>query len=983
MSQATEQLFDQPARMIGRMREIEAIKVALNPPLYDQVFYLDGAGGIGKTRLLLEIDAIARATPNTVSTGIIDLYHGHYHQSIFLMDAIAERLHAGMQPTGDRTGIFTRYDEAARQYRLEGATGEARQRQQLDQAFIDDYREIAQQQPIVLLIDTFEKLHPIIEEAEQFNFRPASRLESWLVDMISRLPNTLTVLAGRPRPKQRALLQERLGERLTVLRIAPFSEQETSAYVDHSGVVLPEDIDQPELYKILHNASDGRPVILALALASAKLMGFDTAALPPSFKDPYPANSAIFVKLLVNDLNHLRPDLARLLMQTFYLRKGLNTTLLHRIGWIDEDETNQIILDEFRNLPFVKVTGDDLITLHDEAYEFLFGKLAATEETKLYRAAIADLTQQLDRLNAAAGEPSYASTQKRQMLQIERLFYQLSLNPLVGCQRYRELCYSAIRANDEDFDTQLQDELARFFERGTSWGDHYRHEMQRLGSTWAQIVFDEGVRWVHRRVERHIPGQTGSRYLAAIAIADRIAQTYPEIYAQDALARCALDNARLNAETYESPRTNSEILQEYALVTQQLEQILAESSNTSHDDSARLIRRYALVVLAWAYNRWGYYERKLQHLNSAITKYKHAVRLLKQHGGRSNIERAITLNNLGFALAQQGQLERGLHFVQAAAQLALAEGSMHRYAICLNTMAQIKNELNQSGDALIDVLQARRILEEVKSQRNLALNAKAEGDVRRWLAYRNRADWQRSQGEYEQAIARYQYALQLFDSPEISERLRRIEVRQALGCAYRSRGKVLFDAGRDCSADMAMALGYLQDALDIAQQQAGTPIISDLLEDIAVIYVNQDNFTEAATWLQQAATYIPDSFRIVEGEGLRKTEETLEQSVYWLRLGQIELQYAISAIASRQLQAGCRLLLCAYAYIHAFSPQAPQLNALRAIGKNILVRFADDAQTLEHLRAEAYWEAQKLRIEDAFSEVDQIFDQAIEDIQLL
>ena len=110
---------------------------------------------------------------------------------------------------------------------------------------------------------------------------------------------------------------------------------------------------------------------------------------------------------------------------------------------------------------------------------------------------------------------------------------------------------------------------------------------------------------------------------------------------------------RLAAETYESPRTNNDILQEYALVTQQLDQILKEPAAAADDEHARLNRRYAMLVLALAYNRWGYYERKLQHLNSAITKYKHAVRLFKHLGRKSVIERAITLNNLGFALAHK------------------------------------------------------------------------------------------------------------------------------------------------------------------------------------------------------------------------------------------------------------------------------------------------------------------------------------------
>ncbi len=1000
MSQSSENIFYLPSRMIGRETEMSAIKAAIEAPPYDQVFYLHGAGGIGKTRILIETDAIVQAIPNVLATGIIDLYHGHYHQSILLLDAIAQRLESRVE-SGANPDIFSRYRQAARRYRLESTIGESRQRQPVDRAFLHDYREIALRYPIVLLIDTFEKLHPIIEGAEQFNFSPASRLEAWLVDLISRLPNTLTILAGRPRTKQHDLLKSSLGSRLTAFPIEPFSEAETTEFVDSSGVSVPADVDLSEIYAILHNASGGRPVILALALASARMMNFDTSALPPNFREPYPANSAIFVDLLLKDFNERRPDLARLLMQTFYLRKGLSPAMLRQLRWIDDENADQAVLNEFRDLPFVKVTGDNLITLHDEAYEFLFGKLVAREETDLYRTAIAYLDARLEppitstnNNEPIAERPSDQpielaqyydpeSVQKRQMMQIERLFYQLSLNPVVGYQEYRTLCNNAIRARDEDFDAQLQDELARFFEQGTSWGDYYRRELKRLGSGWDQIVFDEGVRWVDRRLERHVAGQSGSRYLAAIDIADRVKQAYPTIYLKNPLARYVLDAVQLSAETYQSRRSGAAIVQDYAQVTQQLEQIVAQSAGAPKDDLARLDRNYATFVLASAYNRWGYYERKLQHLDSALPKYKHAARLFKELGPESDIERAITLNNLGYALSQQGHLARGLHFVEEAARLALALGSRHRFALSLNTMAQIKNELNRPDEALQDILQARQIFTEVKSRRDLALCARAEGDVRRWLAYRHRHDWPHSRREYERAIKRYQEAMRTFDSPEIGERLRRIEVRQGLGCAHRSRGKVLFDAGKDCRADMDRALHYLYEALELARQGSPTPIVSDLLEDIAVVYVNQDNFAEAIQWLQQARAHIPESFQIVEGEGLRKTEETLQQSVYWLRLGQIEFQYALSTIASGQWDEGCRKLLCACAYIRTFSPQAPQLAALHSLGKYTLVHYVGNVGTLNDLRAETYWAAQKLRVEDAFNEIDQIFDQAIEDIELL
>jgi tetratricopeptide (TPR) repeat protein len=310
-------------------------------------------------------------------------------------------------------------------------------------------------------------------------------------------------------------------------------------------------------------------------------------------------------------------------------------------------------------------------------------------------------------------------------------------------------------------------------------------------------------------------------------------------------------------------------------------------------------------------------------------------------------------------------------------------------------MAQIKNELNRPDEALADIRQARRIFEEVNSKRNLALCTKAEGDVRRRLAYRYRPDLPRSLREFDRTIERYKDALALFDSAEIGELLRRIEVRQALGCAHRSRGKVLYEARRnhradksqldttpDHGPDMEAAFSYLQEALELASGDDPTPIVSDILEDIAVIYVNQDDFATASEWLERARAEIPPSFRIVEGEGLHRNEETVEQLVYWLRLGQIEFQYALSSIVTDKWLEGCTRLLQAYACIQYFSTQAPQLESLRSVGRYALASYVADTIKLEELRAETHWAAQKLHLEDAFEEVEQIFDHAIEDVDL-
>jgi hypothetical protein len=152
---------------------------------------------------------------------------------------------------------------------------------------------------------------------------------------------------------------------------------------------------------------------------------------------------------------------------------------------------------------------------------------------------------------------------------------------------------------------------------------------------------------------------------------------------------------------------------------------------------------------------------------------------------------------------------------------------------------------------------------------------------------------------------------------------------------------------------------------------------------MAVVYVNQERFAEALDLLKLAREAIPQIYDIREREGLLDVPEAREQQVYWLILGQVELQYALCAFGQKDYTDACVRLLRAFACILAFSHHATQLNVLRRLGRRELAEI-QDKQRLEELRTETFWSAQQLRIgRDAIVEMETLFDEAAENIDLL
>ncbi|NTW97382.1 MAG: ATP-binding protein [Oscillochloris sp.] len=978
MSSTAETYLRTSKSLIGRRDELDIVESAIDGEDDLSVILVEGQGGIGKTRLLTEVGAICDARDEVICTEVIDLLLARYQQPARIMQAIALQLQQAAMGRGCGEGLFRTYTSALEDFYAAHGEISDEQRAQLERAFLIDYQALAERFRIVLLIDTLEKLHPTISDVEPFDFRRTGRLERWLSRLLAQLPNTVALLAGRPRARQRGLFADLLHGRFHALSIKPFTLAETDAYV---RTQFPDLADQIAIDS-LHTISGGRPVVLAIALACMQHNAFDGGLLP-DVELQYPQNrerlSDAFVGYIMADLHQQRPGLAQLIEKAVYLRKGLRRGLLEQIAHDEQGDVDHAAISRdiatLSDLVFVKQIDEGEISLHDEMYELLLGKIGQAQPVRWWRSAITYLDQQLAAARAerdvlSANEAQASSMgfariqQKIQTLQVERMFYMMSIDPRQGYYAYRELCSNAIAARDEDFDAQLQEEIARFFDPETKWGLSYRQLLAFSGISWDRLIYDEGIRWVYRRIGASIPGT--SPYVEAIKLAQQVRERYPMIHGQNELARCDLEAARLQAEVY----AGTLIAQDYAQLVADLEAILDQPDPSE--------ARYARFIMANVNNYWGYFERTQERLQSACAKYSRAIKLYRELGPEFAGLLAVTLNNLGYALARQGDSERGLRAIEESLTIARRAGARYRIATALNTRAHLLTDVSRIDEALRSMLESRRIFDDLNSIRDQALCANAEGRIRSRIAtgIANNADRDR---EFWRAAAAYRAAIDRFDAG--GELVRRIETRLSLSKTYREWASMM-PVGDRAQDVRGTALARLEEAQQLSSERTPRIVRASILESMAMIFVDQGQYDRAIMLLDQARELLPANLRNPDLLDGIDTDETQELRLYWLRMAQIELQYALCAFGQRRHDAAVTHSLRSVSGLVSFSLYASPLERFRNLIRSAISAIGDTAE-IRRLRGVNQQESTRMAVEQSVRQtLDILFDQALQEIDL-
>ena len=236
------------------------------------------------------------------------------------------------------------------------------------ETFVHCYHDLISQKRIVLLLDTVEKLQ---EDAERWNH---------LVQLIPTLRNTLIILAGRRGPEVRDTLVGMLGEEcVTLIELEGFTLEQANEYFDQwpIGAWI-----EPELREKIHFLSNGRPILIDLAidwlshdLPLPELVQMSLPEIKSLESNRLEQLRQQFEEALVRVILSLTEPIYLVILYMAYLYRRFDADILSYLLNLSLEETTQMI-EELSGLSFIKSRPGGIYTLHDEmrrmVYEYVW-----------------------------------------------------------------------------------------------------------------------------------------------------------------------------------------------------------------------------------------------------------------------------------------------------------------------------------------------------------------------------------------------------------------------------------------------------------------------------------------------------------------------------------------------------------------------------------------------------------------------------------
>ncbi|HHY57791.1 MAG TPA: ATP-binding protein [Chloroflexi bacterium] len=902
------------AELVGRdeeMRRITALlATARNLP---RVIAITADGGIGKTRLLQEALAQAHAQGSLdVAGGLVDLYHAPTHTENGLADAIHHVL-------GSSEKRFANYGEERRKLQRLRLTGEVAgveaQRQRALKAFDDDMTSLAKARPLVLALDTAECL--VYDRAlRPTNPRQIAQAFTWLCTRLTVWRNVIVLFAGRPAALPLLDQMERI-YRLNIERVTlpPLSEDACVHYftaveamtraagdVTRADLIarLPED-DRRRAGRL----AEGRPVLLGW------LTDLITAASVTTIRgllDQVEANTqaetpgAVRQQLeaaLIGRLKEAPGRIGDTIEMLGRARKGVDLELAHKLLGLSEQHEREAFLrlDAVKGMSIVKVHPDDArVFLHDEVYDILERALYQTPEDEVAAGSAREniFKHYQARIDAMSGrlakfwepvemegvgridlEELTRLTGERADLMAEMLYYRFRQAPDRGLLRYYRYMHEAIHSGDVLFDMQLQAELMAFLGEQE---DKIEEVDRRLA---------HGLLAIHP-VLRLWANQD---YHATTTAAAQIRMVEAETLDNAAPHAAAIMDAWL---AYALVYQGSESAMSAA--EQSLRQTLArlaaweqqpQPSDLPHTDVtkwlSKAMRAFALRVL-------GYLEWGRGRMGTAIELSGQAAQLWRALN--LAVERATTLNDMGFAMSEEGLYADARALVEDALDIRRGLGPRSPVALSLNTLALIEIHEGNYHKATDLANRALAIFRALGDERGTGLALIALSEATR----RSIDDLPEHQYEGRVALLRKardhaREAADIFQS--LGEKIRQAEALLEVGCACRDWVEQLVK--RQSLADSRDALiAESEKALWQAYETAAGVFPRyqlDAMVDLAWLglYAEREEIRSKAE--STAEALIGEDYRLRAGRPKPViVDQDAEQKVLWPEIGKLYAQ---------------------------------------------------------------------------------------------
>ena len=440
-----------------------------------QVILLEGVAGIGKTAILERAAQLADEQ-QVIPLPIVDFYDTQVHSFQSLEGAIADAL--DLAPEGD-------FGEYRRRRRSEPQAA-------LWTEFLTGYCTAVQDRRVLLRFDTVERLayerdsEEVLQDCQVEDVAAPSW--QWLLQRSGALPNTTLIIAARPSADDmlRNKLQEAYRDRLFYRKVTGFTLLETRTYFDASEFGRQVAADSPEMVERIQLLSDGRPILIALALDWLQRGLWDRETLEQ-------LQQADFEKVVVEQVRTLRTPFDKATRYVALCRKGCNAELLARLMEIGLKEARGLV-EQLLGLSFVKPPrpgSRDMFFLHDEMYDLVekYVWLADwpdyREQARLDRVIIDWYTEQIEvyrgHIQQAQDWQKRGQLRREQQLLIaERLYYQFDEDPRLGYREYSHLEEEAIAQRELEWDTWLRNEALWFM----------AHRAWRRGdpTNWLRII---------------------------------------------------------------------------------------------------------------------------------------------------------------------------------------------------------------------------------------------------------------------------------------------------------------------------------------------------------------------------------------------------------------------------------------------------------------------------------------------------------------
>ncbi|MBK8904549.1 MAG: ATP-binding protein [Anaerolineaceae bacterium] len=350
-------------RFIGRNGELELIRESLCEWGSQKIIFISGEGGVGKTRLLQEVDRRVETwdLPFACKTiPIIDFDDDQYKLPQNIGFAIGQQL-------GHDT--FEPYFETARDLRLaqihaslHGVRVPSRKWATANQSFTECFARASKEQRIILRIDTMDTLSETGSLA-------------YILDMAFQLTNVLLLFAGREVDQVYQKYKSKSPSDISLIELKPFDPDECQNYLQEKQRHLQITLDINWLQKLFVLAN-GVPVLIDLAIEWAathrKIDLIEEVSLS-ELNDLYNSSTKVdefhnlqrhFQKAVIMPIADLKTNLDQLMFLLAKI-KPLDMGDIQELLNLPLDEAQQLMIEANKSTA-IKSLPDNRIKLHDE-----------------------------------------------------------------------------------------------------------------------------------------------------------------------------------------------------------------------------------------------------------------------------------------------------------------------------------------------------------------------------------------------------------------------------------------------------------------------------------------------------------------------------------------------------------------------------------------------------------------------------------------